>query len=68
MQHASFEEVETRSAQELVRAGIVIIDDEQLLGDLSALGKPTGIIRKAGQVRLTGDVAREPGPRGDGNS
>src|SRR5215831_14669175 len=55
MQHASFEEVPTRTADELVRAGIVIIGDEQLLDDLSAIGKPTGIIRTAGQVRLTSD-------------
>jgi hypothetical protein len=45
-----------------------VIDDDALLDELAAIGRPTGLIRAAGSVRLTARIAdpveAPPGPTG----
>ncbi len=62
MRHATFQVVQTRHIPGLSggAAAVTTIDDDQLLAELQAMGRPTGIIRTRGTVVLTGNVTGGP--------
>lgn len=67
MRYAAFQEVETRPdlANQWAARGdphrFANLTDDQVLHELQAAGRPTGLIRTAGHVEFTTQVARIPG-------